>query len=81
MKSITYQESSFTGKLLCSLFGHKFRPVKSTITHREFECTVCKLQATNDLDAESVSLKDEFREIHNALLSAHRNRRLNQKVL
>jgi hypothetical protein len=75
MKSITYKENSFKGRLLCLLFGHKFMTTKFVTDHfKEFECTVCHLQVTNDLAGETVSLTQEHREINEALISLHKKR-------
>jgi len=78
MKSITYKENSFVGRLLCSMFGHKFKTTKIVTGHfREFECTVCHLQVTNDITGEKVSLTQELKEINNALMDLY-NRRQSQ---
>lgn len=75
MKSITYTGESLKGKMLCSLFGHKFRPVQSFSEDlHEFECTVCHVHATNDTPSHAQSLRKEFRQIHNDLLRRHHQR-------
>ncbi len=75
MKSITYKEHSFKGRILCALFGHKFRTTKIVTGYfREFECSVCHLQVTNDVTGRRVSLTQEHREINEALISLHQRR-------
>lgn len=75
MKSITYGESSLRGRLLCALFGHKFITTRTITDHfKEFECTCCKMQVTNDLDGARVSLTEEHRHIHDALISLNKRR-------
>lgn len=75
MKSIIYKDNSFKGRLLCSLFGHKFRTTKLVTEHfREFECTVCHLQVTNDTSGEKISLTQEHKEINEELINRHQRR-------
>lgn len=77
MKSITYGEGSIAGKLLCSLFGHRFVVTRVVTDHfREFECRICRMQVTNDIDGAKVSLTSEHREINKALMDLHRRRHL-----
>ncbi|HMI06511.1 MAG TPA: hypothetical protein VK528_03115 [Flavobacterium sp.] len=75
MKSITYKETSLRGKLLCSFFGHKFITTKYVTDHfKEFECSVCHLQVTNDITGHKVSLTEEHRQINEALISLYQKR-------
>lgn len=75
MKSVTYKENSLAGKLLCSLFGHKFVTTKYVTDHfKEFECRTCHLQVTNDLSGHKVSLTQEHREINEALVTLYQRR-------
>lgn len=75
MKSITYKENSFTGRLRCVLMGHKFVTTRIVTDHfKEFECCVCHLQATNDLSGSKVSLTQELRDISETLLALHQKR-------
>ena len=75
MKSITYKEYSFTGRLLCSVFGHKFITTKYVTDHfKEFECKCCHLQVTNDIAGQKISLTQEHREINEALINLYQRR-------
>jgi len=77
MKSITYKQNSFKGKLLCALFGHKFKTIRFVTDHfKEFECRVCHLQVTNDITGHKISLTQEHREINQALVNLHQKRHL-----
>lgn len=77
MKSITYRDSTIVGRLLCSVFGHKFITTRVVTDHfKEFECRVCHLQVTNDLNGDKICLTREHREINEALLNLHRKRHL-----
>ncbi|RZJ26583.1 MAG: hypothetical protein EOO48_12800 [Flavobacterium sp.] len=75
MKSVTYNGYSFTGKIVCSLFGHKFITTKNVTDHfKEFECKCCHLQVTNDTSGHKISLTQEHREINEALINLYQRR-------
>ena len=75
MKTINYSGNIFGGKVLCSLFGHKFRTTKHITNHfREFECSVCRLQKTNDTAGHLISLTDEHKEINKTLIYIYKKR-------
>jgi hypothetical protein len=75
MKSVTYKENSLAGRLLCSLFGHKFVTTKYITDHfKEFECKVCHLQVTNDDVGRKISLTEEHREINETLINLYQRR-------
>lgn len=73
MKSITYGDTTLRGQMRCTIFGHKFKTVPSLPgSHREFECAVCQVRATNDEHPDNMSFDEEFRAINRALISRHR---------
>lgn len=75
MKSITYKKHSFKGRLLCAIFGHKFKTVKFITDHfKEFECRICHLQVTNEITEEKVSLTQEHREINRTLIRLYKKK-------
>ncbi|HEX9979288.1 MAG TPA: hypothetical protein VGB50_01840 [Flavobacterium sp.] len=75
MKSIIYKENSFKGKLLCAFFGHKFTTTKVITDYfREFECSVCHLEVTNDISGKKISLTQEHKEINEALVDLYKKR-------
>ena len=75
MKSITYKKNSLKGRFLCAFFGHKFITTKYVTDHfKEFECNVCHLQVTNDIDGHQISLTKEHKEINEALVNLYNRR-------
>lgn len=75
MKSITYKKHSFKGRLLCAIFGHKFKTVNFITDHfKEFECRVCHIQVTNEITEEKVSLTQEHREINRTLIRLYKKK-------
>lgn len=75
MKSISDKEYSFTRQMLCTIFGHKFVIAKNITEHfKEFECSCCHIEATNDLNGQKIFLTDEHREINDTLINFYQKR-------
>jgi len=68
--------SKFTDrKTACSIFGHKIVTVKNVTGHfKEYKCTVCELELTNDLQDRKMFLTPKLKEI-NETLSNHYTRK------
>lgn len=53
---------------LCSLIGHRFVVTKKVNAHfSEYECPVCKQQATNDPIGKKIMLTSELKDINETL--------------
>lgn len=75
MKTLNFHENLFGGKVLCSLFGHKFKTTKHVTQHfKEYECSICRVQRTNDTAGHMISLTKEHREINEVLINLYRKR-------
>jgi len=62
-------------KSICSVFGHKLVTVRNVTGHfREYKCSCCDIELTNDLQDRKMFLTPELRAI-NETLSAHYIRR------
>jgi hypothetical protein len=49
MSTVEIKEKILTKKLYCSLFGHKIITQREITNHlKEYKCTVCQLELTND---------------------------------
>jgi hypothetical protein len=68
--------SRFTDKkTACSIFGHRIVTVKNVTGHfKEYKCTVCQVEMTNDLQDRKMFLTPKLKEI-NETLSNHYNRK------
>ncbi len=68
--------SKFTDKKTsCSFFGHKIVTVRNVTNHfKEFKCTVCHMELTNDLQDKKTFLTPELKEINETLFK-HFNRK------
>lgn len=72
MKVIEFKEKILSKKILCSLLGHKFTVARIITDHfKEFKCTVCHLELTNDDKGQRTFLTPELKEINETLMSFH----------
>lgn len=82
MKNST--NKSFTHKLFCDIFGHKYQTSKNVTSHvKEYTCTCCKHQLTTNSNGELIELTPKYQEI-NALLAdiyVRRRSRLNSVIM
>lgn len=52
----------------CSLLGHHYVETKKVNTHfSEFECSICKAQATNDSRGQKITLTSKLKDINETL--------------
>lgn len=53
---------------LCSLFGHRYVETKKVNSHfKEFECSNCKIQVTNDSRGQKIMLTSRLKEVNETL--------------
>ena len=52
----------------CSFLGHRFAETKKINIHfSEYQCEVCKLQATNDSKGQKITLTSKLKDINETL--------------
>lgn len=52
----------------CSLFGHRFvETIKINNHFSEFECKICKMQVTNDIRGQKITLTSKLKDINETL--------------
>ena len=57
MSGIIIREQIFSSKILCSFFGHKITTTRNVTNHfKEYKCSVCGLELTNDLKGHKTNL-------------------------
>ena len=62
-------------KTACSIFGHKIVTVRNVTNHfKEYKCTCCNVELTNDLQDKKNLLTPQLREINETLFN-HFNRK------
>ena len=70
MKDISLQK-----RIKCALFGHKIVTTRKITDHfKEFKCTVCHLELTNDAKGKRTFLTPELKEINETLLIFNKKR-------
>ena len=75
MNLIQLKEQFLGKKLLCSIFGHKIITTRNVTNHfKEFKCTVCNLELTNDEKGKKTFLTPELKEINETLIGFYNKR-------
>jgi hypothetical protein len=79
--SIVELKSAFFNKSnLCAIVGHKFITTRNVTNHfKEYKCTNCQLELTNDAKGHPHFLTPELREINETLMSLY-NKRIMAKI-
>ncbi len=55
-------------KILCSLFGHKIVTARNITNNlKEYKCTTCNMELTNDDEGDMTYLTPELKEVNQAL--------------
>lgn len=63
--------------LFCLLFGHKIKTSRSITNHfKEYKCSRCNLELTNDDHGHLLFLTPELKEVNEALVYFHRKKSL-----
>ncbi|WP_264563625.1 hypothetical protein [Flavobacterium sp. N3904] len=64
-------------KTICSIIGHKIVTVRNVTGHfKEYKCTCCEVELTNDLQDRKTFLTPELKAINETLLDHYRRRQL-----
>lgn len=68
MKTNYLAEGMVKKNYRCSLLGHHYVEIKKVNTHfSEYECSVCKMQVTNDSRGHKITLTSKLKEINETL--------------
>jgi len=75
MSFLNFMSKFVDKRTACSIFGHKIVTVRNVTSHfKEYKCTVCNVELTNDLQDRKTFLTPQLKEI-NETLSNHHNRK------
>lgn len=62
-------------KLWCSLFGHHIVTTRNVTNHfKEYECSVCRLELTNDEKGRKIFMTPELKDINETLVNLYQRR-------
>lgn len=72
MKMLDFKEKFLPKKVLCSMMGHKFIVTRTITNHfKEYKCSVCDVEITNDDKGQKTYLTPELKEINETLICFH----------
>ena len=75
MNAIQLKEKFQTKKILCSIFGHKLVTTRNVTAHfKEYKCTSCQLELTNDDKGMKTFLTPELRDVNETLMNFYQRR-------
>ncbi len=75
MDTTKIRKRIFSRKILCSLLGHKIITTRNVTNHfKEYKCSVCGLELTNDLKGHKTFLTPELKDINESLIRLYKNR-------
>lgn len=77
MKTFKIRQTKFPSKILCSFFGHKIITTRNVTNHfREYKCSVCGLELTNDPYGHKIYLTPQLKDINESLIVLYNRRHL-----
>lgn len=77
MSFLDFMSKFVDRKTACSFFGHKIVTVRNVTGHfKEYKCTVCQVELTNDLQDRKTFLTPELKKINETLLNHYTRKRL-----
>jgi len=75
MQTTKNRPSFLTGKLWCAFFGHQFITTRNVTGHfKEYQCSKCRMELTNDEKGRKISLTPELRDINETLVLFYQKR-------
>ena len=77
MNTTKIREKNLSCKILCSFLGHKIITTRNVTNHfREYKCSVCGLELTNDLKGHKIFLTPQLKDINESLISLYKKRHI-----
>jgi len=68
MNTFNLKEVNLSSKILCSLFGHKITTTRKVTNYfKEYKCSICGLEMTNDVHGHKIFLTPELKNINEVL--------------
>jgi hypothetical protein len=75
MNTFVPKELNFSRKILCSFLGHKMIKTRNVTNHfKEYQCSFCGLELTNDIHGHKIFLTQELKEINEILNRLYQKR-------
>jgi hypothetical protein len=75
MATVKNKPALFGRKMWCSLFGHKIVTTRTITNHfKEYECSHCRLEMTNDEKGRRIFMTPELKDINETLVLFYQKR-------
>ena len=75
MNAINLKEFYFSNKIICSVIGHKIIKTRNVTNHfKEYKCSKCNLELTNDEKGHKIFLTPELKDINETLVLFYQKR-------
>lgn len=75
MKNYKNKHLFLAGKLWCSIFGHQFITTRNVTNYfKEYKCSKCHLELTNDENGRKIFLTPELKDINETLVLFYQKR-------
>ena len=75
MNTIKIRERNLSSTFLCSFLGHKIFTTRNVTNHfKEYKCSVCGLELTNDLHGHKIFLTPKLKDINEDLIRLYKKR-------
>lgn len=77
MELIEIKKLITSKKIFCAIFGHKIVTSRNITNHlKEYKCTVCEMELTNDDEGSVTFLTPELKEVNEALVTFYQKKLL-----
>jgi hypothetical protein len=68
MNAFNLKQANLSSIMLCSLFGHKIITTRKVTNYfREYQCSICGLELTNDVHGHKIFMTPELKNINEVL--------------
>jgi DNA-directed RNA polymerase subunit RPC12/RpoP len=77
MRNFKIREANLSSKIMCSFFGHKIITTRNVTDYfREYKCSTCGLELTNDTHGHKIFLTPKLKDINESLINLYNRRHL-----
>jgi len=75
MATTKNKQAPFASKMWCFLFGHQLVTTRNVTNHfKEYECSMCHLELTNDEKGRRIFMTPELKDINETLILFYQKR-------
>jgi hypothetical protein len=68
MNTFNLKKLNLSSKILCSFLGHEIVTTRKVTDHfKEYKCSICGIEMTNDIQGHKISLTPELKDLNKIL--------------